>query len=77
MSQHTANILFHIEESLLDDDVTEVEHDMAFQKGVRTVCFNCNNPHLMLVDYDPLEVNSQQLLSSVQSRGLHAALVGF
>jgi len=77
MSQHTANILFHIEESLLDDDVTEVEHDMAFQKGVRTVCFNCNNPHLMLVDYDPVEVNSQQLLSSVQSRGLHAALVGF
>lgn len=77
MSHHVANILFHISETLRDRDVDAMEHDLAYEKGVQTVCFNCDNPHLMLVDYDPMEINSAQLLNSVQSRGLHASLVGF
>lgn len=77
MSNYTADILFHIDETLDDTDINQVEHDMAFQKGVRTACVNCSNPHLMLVDYDPMEVKAQALLGSLISRGLHAEMVGF
>ena len=77
MSDYTADVLFHIGEALDEKGVNEVEHDMAFHQGVRTACVNCKNPHLMLVDYDPLEVKAQALLGSLRSRGLHAAMVGF
>jgi hypothetical protein len=77
MSKYTADVLFHIDENLDERDVTRLEHDMAFHQGVRTACVNCENPHLMVVDYDPMEVKAKQLLGSITSRGLHAELVGF
>jgi hypothetical protein len=77
MSKYTADILFHIDEKLDEQKVHQVEYDMAFQKGVRTACVNCSNPHLMLVDYDPMVVKARALLGALTSRGLHAEMVGF
>ena len=77
MSKYTADILFHIDERMDERKVHEVEHDMAFHRGVRSACINCRNPHLMLVDYDPMEVKAQMLLGSLTSHGLHAEMVGF
>ena len=50
---------------------------MAFQKGVRSACVNCTNPHLMLVDYDPKVVKAQKLLGALTAHGVHAEMVGF
>ena len=77
MSEYTADVMFHIDETLDDRHINEVEHDMAIHRGVRTACVNCSNPHLMLVDYDPMEVKAKTLLGSITSRGLHAEIVGF
>jgi len=77
MSNYTADVLFHIDETLDDRGVNQLEHDMAFQRGVRIACVNCANPHLMLVDYDPMEVKAQALLGALTSRGLNVAMVGF
>lgn len=77
MSKYTADILFHIDENLDDRSINQLEHDMALQRGVRTACVNCDNPHLMLVDYDPMEVKAKALLGSIMARGLHAEMVGF
>ena len=77
MSEYTADVMFHIDETLDDHHINEIEHDMAFHRGVRTACVNCSHPHLMVVDYDPMEVKAQTLLGSLTSRGLHAAIVGF
>lgn len=76
MSNYTADVLFHIDESLDNKDTAQMEHDMAFQQGVRNVCVNCDNHHLMMVDYDPMEVKAQALLSSITSQGLHAKIIG-
>jgi hypothetical protein len=77
MSKFTADILFHIDERMDELKVQEVEHDMAFHRGVRSACVNCTNPHLMLVDYDPMEVKAQALLGALTSHGVHAEMVGF
>jgi hypothetical protein len=76
MSNYTADVLFHIDERLNDQAVGQMEYDMAFERGVRTACVNCINPHLMLVDYDPIEVKAQDLLSTLTARGLHVEMVG-
>ena len=77
MSKFTADILFHIDEKLDGHRVHEVEYNMAFQKGVRSACVNCTNPHLMLVDYDPKVVKAQKLLGALTAHGVHAEMVGF
>ena len=77
MSDFTADVLFHINDKLDDQSIHQVEHDMAFEKGVRAACVNCKNPHLMLVDYDPMEVKAQALLGSLTSKGLRAEMIGF
>ena len=77
MSKYTADILFHIDEKLDEQKVHEVEYNMAFQKGVRSACVNCDNPHLMLIDYDPMEVKAKALLGALTAHGVHAEMVGF
>jgi len=77
MSDFTADVLFHINEKLDDQSIHQVEHDMAFEKGVRAACVNCKNPHLMLLDYDPMEVKAQALLGLLTSKGLRAEMIGF
>ncbi len=76
MSDYTADVMFHIDEAMDQGSVDRLEFDMAYQRGVRSACINCENPHLMLVDYDPLEVKAQALLGNLTSRGLHAEIVG-
>ena len=76
MSNYTADVLFHIDETLDQQSIHNLEHDMAYEDGVRTACVNCKNPHLMVVDYDPVEVKAQTLLGTITSRGLHAEIVG-
>ncbi len=76
MSDYTADVMFHIDETLDESTVGQVEHDMALYDGVRSACVNCQNPHLMLVDYDPLEVKAQALLGAITGRGYHAEIVG-
>ena len=76
MSDYTADVLFHIDENLDNKSTAQMERDMAFQQGVRSVCVNCDNHHLMMVDYDPMEVKAQALLGSITSHGLHAESIG-
>lgn len=76
MSDYTADVMFHIDETLDEMTVNQVEHDMAYHAGVRSACVNCQNPHLMLVDYDPMQVKAQALLGEITGRGLHAEIVG-
>ncbi|WP_456380087.1 hypothetical protein [Thiolapillus sp.] len=45
-------------------------------EGVYSVCAHENTRHLMLVDYDPEYIAPWELLEKVESRGLHAALIG-
>jgi len=77
MSNHTADVLLHIDESLNDKELNDVNRDVAFQQGVRTACVSCKDSHLMLIGYDPMQVTSRFILDRVMSRGLHAELVGF
>lgn len=77
MSKYSADVLIHIDEEISPQQVNEMEYDLARMEGVISACVNCQNPHLMLVDYDPMKVKSTALLRSVTSSGFHAEMVGF
>ena len=77
MSNYTANVVVHIDETLTASEIHDMERDLAFEEGVYSACVNDRTPHLMVIDYDPLETQSLKLLHTVQDHGCHAELIGF
>jgi len=76
MSQQCTDILIHIDESLSDDDIHDLERDLSHLDGVYSACVNERARHLMLVDYDPECADTGMLLDAVESHGVHAELIG-
>lgn len=76
MTEHHADILIHIDESLDAARIEGLEHDLGIMDGVVSVCVHSRTPHLMVVEYDPHSADSGLLLDRVTSQGLHAELVG-
>lgn len=73
---YRADIMIHIDETLNDQELLEVEKSVAFEEGVYSACVNCDHQHLMLVDYDPEITSSRHVLNTVTGRGWHAEMVG-
>jgi hypothetical protein len=72
---NTATII-HIDESLSDTELEAVERELSEYEGVVAACVHEKSRHLMVVDYDPLEISADNLLHFVQRQGFHAELVG-
>lgn len=70
------DVMIHIDPDT-DHDEREYLRDMLLkQSGVDAAAYHDDKPHLMLIEYDPDEVTSQQLLNVVLKRGIRAELVG-
>jgi hypothetical protein len=72
---NTATII-HIDETLTDDQLENVERQLSDASGVIAACVHKKARHLMVVDYDPNFVSSGSLLHTLQDQGLHAELIG-
>jgi len=77
MSDHIVNVVVHIDEKLTEDQLQAMEKEISYAGGVYCACVNDRKPHLMIVDYDPMETQSIALLHSVRNHGVHAELIGF
>jgi len=76
MAYKTVDLIIHIDEELDDTRIHEIEKSLIQNEGVHSACVHEKARHLMLVDYDPDDVASGQLLEHVQAQGFHAELVG-
>jgi len=74
-SFNTATII-HIDETLSDIELEDIERELAEYRGVTAACVHENARHLIVVDYDPVETSADILLNGVQRQGFHAELVG-
>lgn len=76
MLKYCTDILIHINESLDDSHIHDLEKKLSFKNGVYSACVNEKARHLMLVDYDPEAVRASDILMHVKQNGLHAELIG-
>jgi hypothetical protein len=77
MSEHVSNVLIHIDETLATRRLEEIEQHLSMEEGIYSACVNDQARHLMVVDYDPEDINSMDILQRVQREGVHAELIGF
>jgi len=76
MSQHNADVIVHIDESLDEPSILALEENIFEYIGVVRVSHNPSRPHLLMVDYDAEIAQASMVLNRVQGQGVHAQLVG-
>jgi len=72
----TGDILIHINEELNEDRIHELEQDLGRDPGIFCACMNEKTRHLLVVDYDPVEIKPSGIVHSIRDRGLHAQMIG-
>lgn len=73
---HFADLLIHVNETLGAAERAALEEELRKAKGVVAPRFNRETPHLLLISYDPQEIDSRSLLNRVKDGGYSAQLVG-
>ena len=71
-----ADVVIHINESESHDRRMQIADIIRAHKGVMGVAHHDEQPHLMIVEYDPAQVNAKELLQLTLDQGVHAQLVG-
>lgn len=70
------DVTIHIDETIDHERRTEIADTIRAHKGVMAVAHHDEKPHLMIIEYDPDTVTSQELLQIVLDQGVHAELIG-
>jgi hypothetical protein len=70
------DVTIHIGENLEESQRQGLVEAVRQREGVVSVGYHDDKPHLMMVEYNPAQVNSQQLLGLVKGQGVHAELIG-
>ena len=73
----SAGVVVHINEDLNRVNREELSQKVGALDGVLSTSLQEQRPHLMIVDYDPHQTRSQDVLSEVNNSGVHAQLVGW
>jgi len=76
MQGNTVKIVLHIDEELDQNSREQMEKALSQSHGIVAAHINSNRHHLMLVDYEPQQLNTTDVLNQVIQQGVHAELVG-
>ncbi|MDW3095529.1 MAG: ATP-binding protein [Gammaproteobacteria bacterium] len=76
METKMVDVLIHIDPET-NHEQREFLRDLLLEHdGVDAAAYHDEKPHLMMIEYDPDEVTSKQLLDVVTKQNVHAELVG-
>jgi ABC-type uncharacterized transport system fused permease/ATPase subunit len=76
MSTQFNEVLVHLDETIDDVMLDNLEEDIRRDQGVISVGHRPNQHHLMVVVYDTALGKAANILRPFRERGLHAQLVG-
>lgn len=76
MGTKMVDVTLHVDETLSHDQRERLRDVILAQDGVMAVSAHDEQPHLMIVEYNPDTVDASDLLGITESQGVHAELVG-
>ena len=76
METKMVDVTLHIDEETTPDEREHLRDQLLKLDGVMAADYRNNQPHLMIVEYNPDRIASKKLLEVTQDRGYHAELVG-
>ncbi len=76
MDISVVDMIVHVNETVPAERMNELEEVLRTDACVISACSSNDNPHLLMVTYNPACTTSGNVLNMVQAQGLHANLVG-
>ncbi|MEJ2612639.1 MAG: ATP-binding protein [Candidatus Thiodiazotropha sp.] len=76
MNIDLADVTLHVDETLDAQGLMDIENSFRNREGVISVHVEQKRPHLFILEYNPANVNSKDLLTITKYKGLHAELIG-
>ena len=76
MSSNLNEVVLHLEETLGDEALHQLEDAVRKDPGVVSVGHSPEKAHMIMVVYDSESTRASKLLHNFQERGLHAQIVG-
>jgi hypothetical protein len=70
------DMIVHVDETIPSEKMHELEDTVRTDACVISACSSTENPHMLVVTYNPACTSSGKLLNMVQAQGVHAELVG-
>ena len=77
MSNIVTDVTVHIDETLNDRELVNLEQTIRSDHGVISVGHSATDRHMMVVLYDPAEIRGRDILNRVTNQGFHGELIGF
>jgi len=77
MRTKVADVTLHVDETLNDRELLNLEQAIRSDYGVISVGHSDVDRHWMLVLYDPDVIGGKEILSRVTKQGFHGELIGF
>lgn len=71
-----SDVTIHIDKNTDADTRQKVENDLRTIQGVVSVHMPADKPHLIVVEYNPGETSSNNILTMVEEKAGHAELIG-
>ena len=76
MDIQLADVTLHIDEDIDAAKRSEIEAKVRELQGVVSYHNPDDKPHLAVVEYNPAELKSTEILAVVKGEGVHAELIG-
>lgn len=76
MEQKMVDVTLHIDEEITREQRESLRDQLLELDGVMAANYRDNQPHLMIVEYNPDQIASKRLVETAEQRGYHAELVG-
>ena len=76
MNISVVDMLVHVEQTLPPEKMHELEDVLRSDACVISACTSHENPHVLMVTYNPACTTSGNVLHQVQAQGVHASMVG-
>lgn len=70
------DMIVHVNETIPSERMHELEDVLRTDACVISACSSNDNPHLLMVTYNPACTSSGNVLNMIQAQGVHANLVG-
>ncbi len=77
MGNTVTDVTVHIDETLDELELGNLERAIRSDQGVVSVGHSDKDKHLMVVMYNPDEIKGIDILHRVRDQGFHGELIGF
>jgi hypothetical protein len=71
-----ADVTIHVDQPMDEETATRLEDTLRQRMGVVSVRINPDRPQLVIVEYNPKQINSRDLVDVPRFMGMSAELVG-